>query len=301
MSLPKSLVIYCNEDVSLIENYYKALNSPEDYDVHHRLELDTGTYISSDELIKRGLYYDRPAKELILLPHGEHTKIHASFGFPNKSKRISEKRKGHIVTQETRDKIRQSRLLHNSLLTEEEWKKEYACSEETRRKISEKNKGRIPPKMSDESKQKHREALIKMWQNPEYKARVSKKVSEGVKRTYTEEHKRITSEFNKGRKHSEKMKEKCRQNMLGKKWWNNGKESILCRECPEGYKAGRIINWSFKDNKTVGYHWYTDGSNSVYARECPEGWRKGRPHSTMSDETKRKMSIAQLRRYGKEV
>lgn len=58
---------YCCEDISLIENYEEAVNSPEMYDCHHRLEIDEENEIvfSGNELIDLGYYYNRPAKELI--------------------------------------------------------------------------------------------------------------------------------------------------------------------------------------------------------------------------------------------
>lgn len=38
---------YCCEDLSLIENYNEAVNSPEEYVIHHRLE------IQGDKLLSR--------------------------------------------------------------------------------------------------------------------------------------------------------------------------------------------------------------------------------------------------------
>ena len=65
---------FCCEDISLIENYEKAINDPEMWDCHHRLE--TQLNLSRTELIKQGKYYSRPAVELIFLTRSEHIKIH---------------------------------------------------------------------------------------------------------------------------------------------------------------------------------------------------------------------------------
>ena len=65
---------FCNDDVSLIENYNEAINSKETYVCHHRLEIELD--LSVNELIKRKMYYNRPASELIFLTKSEHSRIH---------------------------------------------------------------------------------------------------------------------------------------------------------------------------------------------------------------------------------
>ena len=55
---------YCCEDISLIENWNKALNDTEEvWSIHHKL----GEVLSKAELIERGLYYNRPAHDLVFL------------------------------------------------------------------------------------------------------------------------------------------------------------------------------------------------------------------------------------------
>lgn len=69
---------YCSEPLENIENYSLAVESPEPYEIHHRLEIrEDGTQVSRGELIKQGLYYDRPASELIFLTWAEHMRIHS--------------------------------------------------------------------------------------------------------------------------------------------------------------------------------------------------------------------------------
>ena len=73
---------YC-KDYKNIENYEKA--KKDDFigwECHHRLETHTpegerrGEDISHKELIALGLYYNRPANELIFLKISEHTSLH---------------------------------------------------------------------------------------------------------------------------------------------------------------------------------------------------------------------------------
>lgn len=64
---------YCCEDISLIENCVKAMNDKEVvWHVHHR----KGEKQSREQLIEDGLYYDRPASELIFLHPLEHYLVH---------------------------------------------------------------------------------------------------------------------------------------------------------------------------------------------------------------------------------
>lgn len=65
---------FCCEDIRLIENYNKAVNDPEIWDCHHRLESDLG--LSRDELKEQNRYFKVPASELIFLTHAEHTSLH---------------------------------------------------------------------------------------------------------------------------------------------------------------------------------------------------------------------------------
>lgn len=68
---------YCCEDISHIENFDKAvLDADEIWTVHHRLEIQKDYTLSVDELKKMGMYFRRPACELIFLTQREHAKIH---------------------------------------------------------------------------------------------------------------------------------------------------------------------------------------------------------------------------------
>lgn len=74
----------CCEELSLIENYDKAINDKtQTWDLHHRLETDLG--LSRQELIDTGRYYKVEAKYLIFLTHSEHLSIHGKLkiGYKN--------------------------------------------------------------------------------------------------------------------------------------------------------------------------------------------------------------------------
>ena len=87
---------YCNEDITKIENFEKALNDrTQEWDCHHRDEvriLPSGITVirTSEELKERGRYYNCPANELIFLTKSDHTKIH------NKVKKLTEEQKQKI-------------------------------------------------------------------------------------------------------------------------------------------------------------------------------------------------------------
>ena len=69
---------YCCEDISKIEGYEKAVSdTTQSYRCHHRLEIHSDYRNTADELKMMGLYYHRPASELIFLPLKEHTRIHS--------------------------------------------------------------------------------------------------------------------------------------------------------------------------------------------------------------------------------
>ena len=68
---------YCCEDPSLIENYELAVaDTTQTWEIHHRGEVLPCGRFSGDDLKKFGLYYKRPAAELIFLTHSEHRQLH---------------------------------------------------------------------------------------------------------------------------------------------------------------------------------------------------------------------------------
>ena len=69
---------YCSEDISLIENYDKAiLDQTQTWECHHKDELQAdGTIVSRQQLIKEDRYYNVPACKLVFLSVFEHNSIH---------------------------------------------------------------------------------------------------------------------------------------------------------------------------------------------------------------------------------
>ena len=64
---------YCNDDISLIENYEQAKNDTEHvWCCHHR----QGVYMSITELKEFGWYYNCPADCLLFVTLEEHNRIH---------------------------------------------------------------------------------------------------------------------------------------------------------------------------------------------------------------------------------
>lgn len=134
-------VNYCKENIALIENYNEAINSDKQYDCHHKLEIEL--HVSAQYLIDNNLYLNRPACELIFLPHDEHVSLHYKHGLIGY--------KGKKMTNEMKEKLRASHLGKN--LSEEHKKKigdsqrgkpKSPLSEEHKRHISEATRGREP-------------------------------------------------------------------------------------------------------------------------------------------------------------
>lgn len=87
---------YCCEPINLIENYEKALNAEEKWEVHHRLETDLN--LLKQDLIDKGLYYNRPANELIFLNPTEHRSLHHTG-------KTHVKGRTYVMKEETKHKI----------------------------------------------------------------------------------------------------------------------------------------------------------------------------------------------------
>lgn len=75
----KNAKSFCSEDISLIENYHQAIaDQTKIWDTHHRRECDSGgrTLFTRKQLIEMGLYFNRPASELIFVTRSMHWKLH---------------------------------------------------------------------------------------------------------------------------------------------------------------------------------------------------------------------------------
>ena len=120
---------YCSEPLCNIENYKLAVESNETWVIHHRLETHDSegirrlVDISATEMIMLGMYYNRPASELIFLEKSEHLRLH----------KIGKKFSDGL-------RLRLSKLHIGKHI-----------SEEQKQKIGDGNRGK---KMSEEAKQK---------------------------------------------------------------------------------------------------------------------------------------------------
>ena len=123
---------YCTEPEK-IENYERAKKDTfKGWHCHHRLETHTSDGIRRDvdishkELKALGMYYNRPASELIFLTTREHNAFKKGQTAWNQGKKTSE---------ETRNKMRES---HKGKPNPNKGKH---LSEETRKKMGEAKKG----------------------------------------------------------------------------------------------------------------------------------------------------------------
>lgn len=151
----RSVLSYCIEDASAIENYEKAIADPEVVWIcHHRKEIDENK--SMIQLIEEKLYYMRPASELIFLTPSEHTKLHRKGKTAwNKGKKLG----SH--TEEWKQKVSEKMKGGNSTSWkkgQEAWNKGKPLSDEQKKKMSESLKGRQAwnkgKPMSEEQKKK---------------------------------------------------------------------------------------------------------------------------------------------------
>lgn len=131
---------YCCEDISLIQNYQKAIeDSTQTWQCHHRLEIydengkERSLQKSRDELMIENRYYNRPASELIFLTKSEHRSLHMKhmgiYGYNHKKVTGHGTMYGKHLTDEQKKKLSEAH-------------KGRKHSEESKRKMSEAHKGK---------------------------------------------------------------------------------------------------------------------------------------------------------------
>lgn len=169
---------FCIEDISLVENYEKAIaDDSQQWHCHHRLEthkyknrkreewVRRDENIPAKELIALGLYYNRPAKELIFMTESEHHSLHS---------------KNRVVSDSTRQKLSEvaKKQQHPG------YNKGKKFSEEWRKHLSEAHKGKKLGPMSEEHKRKlsdaHKGKTV-YWAGKRYKYVDGKRVIIGEK------------------------------------------------------------------------------------------------------------------------
>ena len=165
---------YCCESLELVENYASAkADDFKGWCMHHRLEIQPdGTRVSRQELKDKGLYFGRPASELIFMRFGEHSAMHNAG---NSHAKGSKSKKGQHLSAETRQKLSEAAKgkhlsnEHRQKLSEAAKGKTF--SEETRKKISEAIKGENHPLFGKTLSNEHRQKLSEaakgkhLWNN----------------------------------------------------------------------------------------------------------------------------------------
>ena len=197
------------KDYTNIENYDKALKDNfKGWNCHHRLETHNSdgerrlVNISAAELKALNMYYHRPASELIFLTTREHNPLHHKGNKYSLGKHFSE---------------------------------------ETKKKLSEANKGEKNPMYGKHFSEEHKKKLSEANKGRHHSEESKKKMSEAHKgKHHSEESKKKLSEANKGKKLSEETKKKLSEARKGRRWYNNGKISKRAKECPDGFVPGRI-------------------------------------------------------------
>ena len=153
--ISKKLYCYC-KDLEDIENYQKAIaDTTQTYVLHHRLETHTSdgerrlVDITKKELMALGMYFHRPASELIFLTKSEHVFLHKKgkkLSEETKNK-MSESKKGTHLSEETKNKMSESKKGKTRKPFSEDHKKNisysmkgHSVSEETKKKLSDARK-----------------------------------------------------------------------------------------------------------------------------------------------------------------
>ena len=208
----KSVKRFC-KDYTKIENYEIAVNSPEMYACHHRLETHTSdgerrlVDISTQELITLGMYYNRPPEELVFMQRGKHASLHW------KNKKLSETTKAKLSAATKGRKLSEE---HKAKITASLKGRKH--SEEHRAKLSAAHKGKKLGPFSEE-----------------HKAKLSASNKGKHKGPLSEEHRAKLSAAFKGKKRPDiSLANK------GRHWYNNGIKSVMLFSCPEGYIPGRL-------------------------------------------------------------
>lgn len=273
---------YCCEPLSSIENYDKAVADTERvWHIHHRIETDypcsmlgkNGEY-SYKELIAYGLYYHRPAKELIYLPPSEHTLRHAcsiSDGL-KKSLNSVEKIKERKLKAQIRHALRDEQKKMNEETREKRMKEMYKRLGEKRAKghwFTDGVNNRYGVECPDgfhlgftrhkPFSEEHRENLRKNHHH----------LKPFLGRHHTEESNRKNAEAHKGKTLTEETRRKISESITGERNPRWGKEvsEETRRKISEANKR--------KSSITKGTCWFNNGVRNVRAKECPEGFVSG--------------------------
>ena len=209
------------KDYENIENYQLAKKDNfKGWCCHHRLQTWTSdgerrlVDITAEELQALGMYYNRPAEELIFLTISEHSSLH------KKGKHHS--LYGKHLSEEHKIKISESMKGHTA------WNKGIPVPDEQKKRQSEAMKGKL-------AGEKH------PFYGKHHSEETRKKLSEAHKgKKMSEESKKKMSAAKKGKHLSEEHKNKVAEANIGMHFFNNGEINIRAKECPPGFVLGML-------------------------------------------------------------
>ena len=107
---------YCRESIQRIDGYNDALTSNDLYDLHHKFEQMA---LSCKDLMELGMYYKRPACELIFIKKSEHSTLHNRNRWCDASRREQVSVWSKSVWQEPEFRQKQKDGLHKVQATAE--------------------------------------------------------------------------------------------------------------------------------------------------------------------------------------
>lgn len=104
--------VYRKNEQHLIENYELAKKDNfKGWDLHHRLQLTLeGEFaLEGGDLMRLGMYYNRPYFELIYLKHEDHARLHSCNRSSETRAKYGKARLGSKLTEDTKLKISSSK------------------------------------------------------------------------------------------------------------------------------------------------------------------------------------------------
>lgn len=231
---------------------------------------DANGEFSPKDLINHGLYWHRPAKELIFVSPARHNKIHSKargikvrrfHNTPEKLKRRAEQK-------EERERKHQEILEANKVRNREIYKR----LGEERRKGKWYTDGKTNRFGVECPEGFHLGFTMRKPFSEEHKVNLSKNhhhLKPFLGRHHTEESNKKNSEAHRGKTLTEATKMKISESMTGDRNPRWGKEvsEETKRKISDANKG--------KSSKTKGTYWFNNGVKNIRAKECPEGFVRG--------------------------